>query len=99
MVNCRLRLIGFCVLLIVAGFMLAPMPVAAYEVLTPPIKGKSLVNARRAESHLVIKATDKNEAAQLSVGRIVNREGDSISVEAIGSWQKMARSTPTIFLN
>lgn len=84
----RLRFIGICHLLVVAGFMLAPLSAAAYEVLTPPVKEKSLVNARRAESHLVIKAADKSEAASLSVGRIVNRDGDTSSLKSLGTWEK-----------
>ena len=88
MVNFRLQLIVYSFLFVVSGFMLAPLPVVAYEVLTPPMKEKSLINARRAESHLVVKASDKSEAEKLSVGRLVNREGDSVPVKPIGTWEK-----------
>ena len=60
----------------------------AYTVLTPPLQGEPMVNARRAESHLVIKATDKNEADSLKVGRVINREGDTKPVISLGTWEK-----------
>ena len=63
-------------------------PALAYEVLTPPLKEKVLVHARRAESHLIIKTAGKEEAGQLRVGRVTNREGDTKKIEPLGAWEK-----------
>ena len=79
-----------------AGVVLAAGPVRAYEVLTPPLGGANQVNSRRPQSHLVIKATTKEEAGQLRVARVQGGEGaDSEetaargqAVKAMGSWEK-----------
>ncbi|MFZ5797138.1 MAG: cytochrome c3 family protein [Thermodesulfobacteriota bacterium] len=65
----------------------------AYEVLTPPLEGKTQINSRRAQSHLVIKA-GKDEAGSLRVGRLVTKESPSgeegtiRDVKVKGSWEK-----------
>jgi hypothetical protein len=42
-----------------AGMVLGAAPARAYEVLTPLLDVKNQINSRRAQSHLVIKATVK----------------------------------------
>ena len=85
----RLLSITTCLVLCFSmGMMALPVNAYAYEILTPPSKGKVLVNARRAESHLVIKAKDKKEADGLRVGRVLNREGDTEPIKVLGEWEK-----------
>lgn len=83
-----LRSMVVSVLLCCAVFVLAPVRADAYEVLTPPIEEKPLVNARRAVSHLVVKAADKNEAGQIKVVRLIDRQDDNVPVNPSGSWEK-----------
>jgi len=79
---------GILSLLAVTSILVAVPTIHAYTVLTPPMQGMTLVNARRSESHLVIKATDKQEADRLNVGRVVNKEGDTRPVIPLGVWER-----------
>jgi len=84
----HLQTIGISLLLALTAVAATALPAGAYEVLTPPLKDKVQVHARRAESHLVIKAAGKDEAAQIKVGRVVNKEGESKAVAPLGSWER-----------
>jgi predicted CXXCH cytochrome family protein len=66
----------------------AVLPVAAYEILTPPADGSALIHTRRNESSLVIRAADKREADQLRVEKVINWEGETTPVPRVGSWEK-----------
>lgn len=78
------------VISLAAGVVMCAAPLLAYEVLTPPLEAKNQVNSRRAQSHLIIKASGKEEAGQLRVVRLAGSEGESKSqaVKPLGSWEK-----------
>ncbi len=65
-----------------------PATALGYEVLSPSPGGKETVKARRSSSHLVIRAADKAEAANLEVGRVINRDGDTKTVAPVGTYEK-----------
>ena len=80
------------VVAIAAGVVLCAVSARAYEVLTPPPDGKTQVNSRRAQSHLVIKASGKDEAAQLKVSRVAGGEAEAKdkgqAIKPMGTWDK-----------
>ncbi len=84
----RFLLTGLFYFVAATSLIVVAAPSYAYTVLTPPSDGKPLVNARRAESHLVIKAADKNEAESLKVGKVINRDGETKPVLPIGTREK-----------
>jgi predicted CXXCH cytochrome family protein len=63
-------------------------PCAAYEILSPPADGTTLIHTRRNESTLVIRAADKQEAEQLQVEKVINWEWETDQVPRTGSWEK-----------
>ena len=64
------------------------LPVAAYEILTPPDDGKTLIHTRRNEASLVIRAADRREAEQLLVEKVIGWEGETNKVPRLGSREK-----------
>lgn len=82
------------VVALAAGMVLGAAPARAYEVLTPLLDTKNQINSRRAQSHLVIKASGKEEAGRLRVGRLAKaqgEDGEKVTGEEIkpkGSWEK-----------
>lgn len=74
------------------GVVLGAVPVSAYEVLTPPLGADNQINSRRAQSHLVIKASGKEEAGRIEIVPVapgeVGGEETGEAIKPLGSWEK-----------